>query len=548
MILLLTSSPTKPLSKLFFFSGPFSFASSRMEIDSKSTIDSLIFIAREHNQKDAMRSFSECFCDEMDISEFELKQVLRSSLKSYYADVMLHLEFGLHKRLINETNLLDLESNMYPVLFMLSAASTSFRRRIILLCDSNNLAFFHKDLNIINIVPEKYDSDIDPLILTLTDHGVLMNTKLKDEKLIESLKEYSLISTLNLDRNTITQYLDEEYYSENSYKFCSNDVERILEKNTNNNYEIVPIMKFVESYSTTNEDGNLNVLDTAYSNDIRVDFQLSDYRVEAMEDIKYEKSYDLDGFMAILKPDYLASCVNSGGSIVKIEESTFSKAKKSFLKLLSNSGHGEFKDCKLVKFAKLDSPYYQELLVCTAFQGPLESFDIVNETKKAFYNSAKFPCSENDSCKYSKLHQSVATGRPIRTDQFKRNSFTWDYDKVSFHCILSNMSKYLTNVVSKHENIKLFFWIKSFGTKFKLVTDDLSRIPDLVASLTSSLNVSEFLKPGGPRAFIDVSLKFVPKCNSGTTKVHTTDIKISNFLIILNVLVGGFLEREIISK
>lgn len=496
-----------------------------MEIDPKSTIDSLIYIAREHNQKDAMRSFIECFCDEMDISELELKQVLRLSLKNYYAESMLHLECGLHKRLINETNLLDLESNMYPVLFMLSAASTSFRKRIIVLCDSSNLAFFHKGLNIINIVPEKYDSEIGPLILTLTDHGVLMNTKLKDETLIESLKEYSLISTLNLDRNTITQYLDEEYYSENSYKVCSNDGERMLEKNTNNNFEIVPIMKFVESYSTTDEDGNVNVLDTAYSNDIRVDYQLSDYRVEKMEDIKYEKSYDLDGFLAVLKPDNLANCVNSGGSIVMIKESDHSKTKKSFLKSLSDSGHGKFKDCKLVKFANLDSPYYQELFVCTAFQGSFDSFDIIKETKKAFYYSAKFPCSENDSCKYSKLHQSVATGRPIRTDQFKK-SFTWDYDKVSFHCILNNMSKYLTNVVSQHENIRLFFWIKSFGTKFKLVTGDLSRIPELVASLTSTLNVSEFLKPDGPRAFIDVSLKFVPKCSSGTTKVHSCDINI----------------------
>ena len=87
--------------------------------------------------------------------------------------------------------------------------------------------FFHKGLNIINIVPEKYDSEIGLLILTLTDHGVLMNTKLKDEHLL-IIKRIFFNIYLNLDRNTITQYLDEEYYLKNSYKFCSNDGEKNL--------------------------------------------------------------------------------------------------------------------------------------------------------------------------------------------------------------------------------------------------------------------------------------------------------------------------------
>ena len=81
-----------------------------------------------------------------------------------------------------------------------------------------------------------------------------MNTKLKDETLIESLKEYSLISTLNLDRNTManiwTRNITWRKFMQILFKWWRKN----LRKNTNNNFEIVPIMKFVESYSTTDEE------------------------------------------------------------------------------------------------------------------------------------------------------------------------------------------------------------------------------------------------------------------------------------------------------
>lgn len=84
---------------------------------------------------------------------------------------------------------------------------------------------------------------------------------------------------------------------------------------------------------------------------------------------------------------------------------------------------------------------------------------------------------------------------------------------------MNHTSKYLNDVVSKFKNIKLFFWVRSIGTKFKLIASNLSEIPDLVSELMSPLNKNEFYKHDGPKAFIDLSMKFIPMCNKDSVKV-----------------------------
>ena len=162
--------------------------------------------------------------------------------------------------------------------------------------------------------------------------------------------------------------MDDEYYSLSEGKVSSKAAEALRLKNANNKFNIMTIQKFVETYSTLDENGNLDVLDSAYSNDSRIDYQLSDYRVEAKESIKYLKTFDLDGFFAILKPEQLTDCINTGGKIVKVEELKYSSITNSFKRMLPYSGMGSFKSVKMVKYAELDSCHNMEILVCAAYQ------------------------------------------------------------------------------------------------------------------------------------------------------------------------------------
>lgn len=492
-------------------------------MDISRNIKILTDLTSSSSEMDAMTSFIECFCDCLEITESELEKILRSCMKTYYADVMLYMEFGTHKRLIKDENLFKPRSKVYPVLYMLAAVADTYKIRIILLCDSFNLAFIHKETNIVNMVPEELDLRNEPLILTLTHNGVLLNPKLKDEDIIAGILNYSLVSTVNLDRESISEYLDNDYYSHNG-KASAN----ISRKNSNNKFNIMTLKKFVNTYSTIDSDGNFDVLDSAYANDSRIDYQLSDYRVEAKEEIGYSKTYDLDGFFAIVKPNQLINCIKSGGKIVKIEELKYSSINNSFKKALPDSELGKYKTVKMVKYGELDSCHNIELLVCAAFQNPNEDFDLVDETNKAFLYSAQFPCSKNDLCQFSTIHRSSCAGRPLRPDQLKVKNFYWGYNKTSFNCLLNHTVKYLSNSVSKNKNVNIFFWIRSIGTKFKLITTNLSEIPKLITELMSPLKMNEFFKPDGPKAFIDLSMKFVPKCGDESIKVIKKNIHVFN--------------------
>ena len=244
------------------------------------------------------------------------------------------MEFGPHKRFITDENLFKPGAKSYPVLFMLSAISFTFKKRLIVLCDKFNLAFFHKNSNIINILPEEFDSSTETLILTLTNHGIISNPKLKDESIVCALMDYSIVSTLELNKSFLEQYLDIDYYSDNTKESGTNDSVKISQKNLNNQYNIMPIKEFVQTYSSIDESGEIKVLDTAYSNDSRIDYHLSDHRIEAMEEVEYDRTFDIDGFFSILKPNQLASCVNSGGKIVMVDKLEYAKIDSSLKKLL----------------------------------------------------------------------------------------------------------------------------------------------------------------------------------------------------------------------
>jgi hypothetical protein len=97
--------------------------------------------------------------------------------------------------------------------------------------------------------------------------------------------------------------------------------------------------------------------------------------------------------------------------------------------------------------------------------------------------------------------------------------------------MMIHFNKELTRLIFK--GLSYSFVIKSIGSKHRLLCDEIGKFDDLLEKLLAPLNVKALLAAGGPKAYVDISLKYVPACNTTGDKVRLPNIVFYNLLILL---------------
>lgn len=281
---------------------------------------------------------------------------------------------------------------------------------------------------------------------------------------------------------------------------------------------------FIDKYSNEDEKG-LHILPEAYNNSTRINYKLSDHRVQEGVHIEYKTSYDIDGFFTLVHQEDLVKCVNSSGRMMKYENTSYPIHKKGVNKILKDTNETEFVDMSISKIAELDGSHRIEIF---AVLGTTESntkevlsqIDFKKALIDAYAFANSFPCIEKNNCEFSSEHRALKCSRPLYPSQITMKHHSYEYNSDHFRCILSFFGQHLAESVSKSKNLKLYFWIRAIGTKFKLITTKKDNIPELLDDLLKPLNSKYIYSSRGPKSFIDVSLKFIPVCTAEKEKVN----------------------------
>ena len=464
-----------------------------------------------------LMSFQAC----LGISERNLNDALKFKAKTELMNTVLMKEYGQQKKWIDIDRLFEEEEDFFPVLFAVASVSSFFKVRTVLICDELNMSFIHSGHFV--IVLEPLEIERDDIILTLTEDGILRTCTTSDpekfDRYLQSLPEYCNIS------------FEEQLEEEDLNQMEEIDVIEITEKG-----ETAPVnldsydneacalneSLFINEYIETYSDSNGRPKKEAYSNKHRINFIGSDYRAQNNEKVKFSKTIDIDGFFAIVEPKDVTSCIKGFGTMIEAVETTKPATIQSIAKIARDVNVPEFVKLRPVQIAYLDGRKQFELYICFAFdktssEATRKGLKVVELVEGAHQTARKFPCGSE--CPHEKEHKSVACSSAINMAQIKVRQFTWDYSKKSFNCLLRNLNNSIEGSLQQLKGVRFFFMFRTIGTKNRYISENSSNMHTLLTDMLSGLNINSFNAEGDPRAYIDISLKFVPYTLSGTEKV-----------------------------
>lgn len=478
----------------------------------KSILKSLINVSQNRCHYPPFESFVSCMMELVDSSETELKEIVKKSLHNDVCAAALYLEFGPHKRLIDEESIFSNDSKFAPMLFYLVSVAYHFKHKIVVICDDLNLSFIHKGSNIFCIVPENGIKSI--FYISITGYSIMNNLSLKDEFTQKSLIDNLGIS-LNLDATFASLNADEKKIKRTSTKNYKVDSENYSNQSNNLN-ELTTIQDFMEKNLFLDGDNISQICNEAYSNNFKIDYQLSDIRVQKEADVEFVKTFDIDGFTTIVEPDKLLMCINSGGSLVNFKYLDNFVNKNSLKRAITYAGFEMNDNFSAIRFARLAGTNNFDIIACIGYNKKADErvgeFDFKKMVLLAHKSANKFPCRSKADCPYGIEHESFEISRPGNPSQIQSPIYGWDYNRDSFKCLLRGMIDYMKIEVSKIEGVRLYYWIRSFGTKFKFMTSKIDRIGELLEKATQPLNLKAFTEEGGPKALVDFSIKYIPRC------------------------------------
>ena len=448
-------------------------------------------------------SFFDVFSDALRITEQDLATRLRDPSNSELFEEMMKHEFGSHRRWIDLDRVFA-NSTFIPVLAMVAAVSQSFNKRIILICDDNNLGDIHQGSNGIVLHPSRVVGD--EIVCWLTDSGLFNEAHLSDRRAfdaaIDALPESSILLIDSVPEVAVQvgeepeAEIEEDAGVEAPVTFAdypSGPVE--IPK--------MSIQLYMERFTGGRDSRPTR---EAYSNPNGIDFVTSDYRMESENAIEFEKTADIDGFFACIKPAELAEVIACGGTVVKSEEVFLKHTINSVRKVALDATGTSFPVIKAVKFGFLNKDEQMEVLFCFG-SDEARAFNYAQLVENAHQVAKEFPCIES-GCPISAEHRSLRSSRPLNLRQIQGRTFNWDYNARNFGCILKHASDHV--IANTPGRVTSFVIIRAIGTKFKLMNHDPSKVHEMLDDLLIPFNRKMFLKENGPRAFVDFSLKFLP--------------------------------------
>ena len=474
-----------------------------------AVVERFSLLPSEVPELSSKQSFFVVFSLALDITEEELAARLSDPSHAEVFDEFTKLEFAAHSRWIDMESVLD-NATFIPVLAMVAVVSRCFDKRIILICDDLNLADFHQGTNGVVFNPSRVVGD--DIVCWLTDACVFNFANFVDRHMfnaaIDSLPESSIIYVDSVPEAMVqvgeepVEEIEEDAGVEAPVTFANIPAESA-------GRPTITIQEFLARFTGPEPDSRPTA--DAYSNGIGIDFESSDYRGSNWNGVEMEKTADIDGFFACIKLDDLPEVIKCGGTVIKIESVFLKNSINSIRKIALDATNQHFPIIKAVKFGFLNKDERMEVLFCFGSQdaGVLEFAPIV---ESAHQYAKEFPCIER-GCPYSAEHRSLRSSRPLNLRQIPGRSYKWDYNARNFGCILRDVGDYVQRNIPGR--VSAFVIVRAIGTKFQLMSNDPSQVHGMLDELLEPFDAKMFVKPGGPRAFVDFSLKFVPMVPGG---------------------------------
>jgi hypothetical protein len=492
-------------------------------------------------------SFFEFFTAMTNFPEDELKNQISNFLRTNAGIEILELEFGEipHERLIHLVDPLNINSK--PSISWYAAVSVSISKRIVLFVASSLYGIFQKYKNVFIIQPVDFDSSTHESVYLglLSDsicHMVInVDPETFNERIISddiniiqirrpndlsqsnmpNLQNSDLIAVeeiINLSDSAseITEDIDNEFEGEQIGEITNiNNLTNNHNQNENIVYEDISLQYFLNNFLSTDNNNNFTLPSSAYFNEFKIDFNLSESISLEENLLDWDITYDIDGIFAIVEPDNIQKVFNSNLNILYKPTIASKRDIKSYRKLTGVQNHG----LRIIKIGNiLNSISRSNEIFCCYTPEDGEPDHLVS---LCIDYAMTFPChtSENHRISCTNYGSQSLSNRPVDRTVTGRVAL---YDTISLEIQKCFFYHFLAKFHQFRRNNSCKFYIKIINSKSTLVFKDadfIGNIDNVIKSIISP-NHCDLL-------FFDICKQLIPKFVNNDdyeTKVITKEI------------------------
>jgi len=452
-------------------------------------------------------SLAYCLLQDLKLRDDDFYAILKEFYNHPAAKNLLELDYGGNADLIT-SNVAFGREDFLPVSYAVAAISNHFNRDVLLICDELNISFLHQGKFIVRIGSRELRGD--PIVFALTEYNIFSPVIIHDmDSLLKLPCGEVFVSDFEFKSGTKQKKQISREIQEENAPFHSAMHAIIAEPG-------VDINNFVDANVLINENG-YEIKASAYCSETRVDIVNSDYRLKSFLNVDFDRTIDIDGIFAVIKPSNLRKVIRSGGCIhacpFAINDENGCKKIQNYVEMIMET---EFHNFEVADMGKLIDKNGIQMFICRGSNDskPFRQ-NIATIAKSAHAEAIKFKCEKENNCGFALQHRSDKCGRPEDLDQLEAKMFHYEHGVESFGCVLSSISAYLEKFSSSNE--QFFFYFRSIGSKFKSSSTDSRKLPLLIKDFLVPFNITELL----PTASLDLCEKIIPTCKNTGTKVQS---------------------------
>lgn len=477
-----------------------------MGIDFQYFVRSLGFELENGNENGKItstaRSFTNVFCRLFDTTSDYIFQNINDQNFRVHKQKYLHMEFSNQKNWIQQ-EIFSCDSKILPIIYSCATVCRLFNYDIILICDVLNFSHIHKSNRLIRFCSDNNNGNCVAVGLDGSNIFKLLRYTRKSEEFLQLISTIPKQATISLDIELSQNEL--ETLNENiSNSHVSNS--NHFDEGVNN----ITIREYIDTYGVSQKS---KVTASSFSNNDRIDINRSDFRYKHESLFSFRKNFDIDAFFGLFNDLDFHNCLLSGGKIVKFKDLNTNKREMATIKkVFEDSNLKSFTYFKCIKFAEIESSNLFELFAVAAGTKScrqFNSFDLNKCLESAHSYANRFPCISNN-CSHSEDHCTTRNGRPDFLNQIKSYTFKWDYGSNSFKCLIKSMVDYVKDCSSKFKGLKVYYYVKSIGSKFGTIFTSLNQLDSQIKNFLSPFDLSKLLAIKETKFFIDIAWNINP--------------------------------------
>lgn len=460
--------------------------------------------AENHVQSlNELESFVEVFSTMLNVSKLSLQSLLDKTENQSCARSLTIKEIGTHIRWFdNNGNMDEYRSTLSKIGIIVKCFGIS----VVVICGSANLAFLHKGKKMVLLSPKKGTKKRKFLIVGLGGNNTFHYVDQPDTsillEIVKMIPEQSRIyveSALK-DADDFPETVDASPY----YSTEMNDVPS------------VSMADFIDIHTDEKE----TIVPEAYTSEMRVDMNKSDFRNISGKTFHLEKTLDIDGIFLLATPEELVKSLKSAISITQFNEHVDQKVISCIKKIKKDSGGEALSNVLAFKLGHISTEVPFDVFICFESDENFEKFNFKEMLQDGHNFAISFPCMASNGCSKTWSHRASQCGRPSRIEQIKESSFKWNFGKESSNCYIEHFHKHCKTALSFFRNdpiIEISFLIRQIGTKDDLCFKNLDDLLNGFYRVLDQFEAGFFY--GKYKSFIDISQKWVPRIRSDTLKV-----------------------------